>query len=397
MWQRLKNVYHLFVAIFINILFLFPGRWIKVVGVTGTDGKTTTVFLIAHILQTAGHKTSFITSIEADIGGRRSDTGFHVTTPSSLSLQKYLWRAIFKKSEFFIIEVTSHSIDQKRIWGIPFLVGVLTNVTEEHLDYHKTYDNYLKTKEKLLKWAKYAVINHDDASYTLLSESKKKKDKNHWVTYGLSESSDINLDNFKFNSNLLGDFNKYNILAAAATCRILGIKDEDIKKSIETFKEPKGRLDFVYTKEFSVMIDFAHTPSAFENILSSLKPLFKGKIIHVFGSAGNRDTTKRPFMGEISSKYADVVILTSEDPRQEKAGEIMRDIESGIKRSDAMVIKIPDRREAIEAAIQMAGEGDLVLITGKAHEKSMSFGSKETPWDEYKVVDQAIHKKKKNA
>ena len=393
MWRKIKNFYHLFVAVLVNILFLFPGRWIKVVGVTGTDGKTTTVALIAHILEGAGHKTSFITSIEAVIGERKYETGFHVTTPSSFSLQKYLWRAILKKSEVFVIEVTSHAIDQHRIWGIPFLVGVLTNVTEEHLDYHKTYDNYLKTKEKLLKSAKFAVVNRDDASYTLLSESKNKKDKEHWITYGFSESSDINLGNFKFNTRLLGDFNKYNILAAVATCRTLGVKDGNIKRSIETFNEPKGRLEFVYDKEFSTMIDFAHTPSAFESMLSSLRPLFKGKIIHVFGSAGDRDRAKRPFMGELSSKYADVVILTSEDPRQEKVQNIMEEIESGIKKSDATVIKIPDRREAIQAAIQMAGKGDLVLITGKAHEKSMNLGNGEVPWDEYEVVRNALKEK----
>ncbi|EKD87125.1 MAG: hypothetical protein ACD_37C00031G0005 [uncultured bacterium] len=393
MWQGIKNIYHLFVSMLVNIIFFFPGRWIKVVGVTGTDGKTTTVALITHILEGAGYKISYITSIEAVIGGKKYETGFHVTTPSSFSLQKYLWRAILKKSEFFILEVTSHAIDQQRIWGIPFLVGVLTNVTEEHLDYHKTYDKYLKTKEKLLKLAKFAIVNRDDASYTLLSESKNKKDKEHWITYGFSESSDINLGNFKFNTTLLGDFNKFNILAAVATCRTLGIKDEIIRRSIETFKEPKGRLDFVYDKDFSVMIDFAHTPSAFESILSSLKPLFKGKIIHVFGSAGNRDAAKRPFMGEISSKYADVVVLTSEDPRKEKVEKIMEEIEAGIKKIDATVIKIPDRREAIEAAIQMVGKGDLVLITGKAHEKSMNLGNGEIPWDEYEVVKKALSEK----
>ena len=226
-----------------------------------------------------------------------------------------------------------------------------------------------------------------------MSESKNKKDKEHWITYGFSESSDINLGNFKFNTTLLGDFNKFNILAAVATCRTLGIKDEIIRRSIETFKEPKGRLDFVYDKDFSVMIDFAHTPSAFESILSSLKPLFKGKIIHVFGSAGNRDAAKRPFMGEISSKYADVVVLTSEDPRKEKVEKIMEEIEAGIKKIDATVIKIPDRREAIEAAIQMVGKGDLVLITGKAHEKSMNLGNGEIPWDEYEVVKKALSEK----
>ena len=397
MWQKIKNIYHLFQAVFSNILFLFPAHRLKVIGVTGTDGKTTTVSLIAHILKEAGHKTSFVTSIEASIGNKKFDTGFHVTTPRFFSIQKILRKAVSAGSEFFVLEVTSHAIDQNRVWGIPFRVSVLTNITNEHLDYHKTYDNYLKTKEKLLKWGKTAIVNKDDASYTLLSEAMNKKSKENWITYGLSDSAEVNIGNFKFDTNLLGDFNKYNILAASACCQVLGISDDQIKKAIKTFKEPKGRLDFVYDKGFYVMIDFAHTPSAFESILSSLRPLFRGRIIHVFGSAGGRDHTKRPFMGEISSKYSDVVILTAEDPRHEKVEKINEEIESGIKKKDATVIKIASRREAIEAAIQMAGEGDLVLITGKAHEKSMSFGSKEEPWDEYKEVSDAISEKEKNA
>ena len=396
MWQKIKNVYHLFVAIFSNILFLFPGRRIKVIGVTGTDGKTTTVGLIAHILKVGGFKASFITSIGAVVGDKKFDTGFHVTTPSAFTLQKLLRQAVSRKSEYFVLEVTSHAIDQRRIWGIPFVVGVLTNITEEHLDYHKTYDNYLKTKEKLLKRAHFAVVNKDDSSYTLLSDSKSKKAKDKWITYGLSDSSDLNPKNFSFNTDLLGDFNKYNILAAVACCRAIGIKDDVIKKAITSFKEPKGRLDFVYDEDYYVMIDFAHTPNSFENLLSSLRPLFKGRIIHVFGSAGHRDSTKRPFMGEISSKYSDVVILTAEDPRNEDVNRILAEIENGIKNKSATVIRIPDRKEAIEAAIQMAATDDLVVITGKAHEKSMNMGHGEEPWDEFAVVDSAIQEKANN-
>lgn len=393
MWQDIKNIYHLAQAVLANIIFFFPSRSLTVIGVTGTDGKTTTVSFIAHILKEAGHKTSYITSIGAVVGDKNFDTGFHRTTPTSFFLQRMLRRAASKNSKYFVLEVTSHAIDQSRIWGIPFAAAVLTNITNEHLDYHKTYDKYLKTKEKLLKKAKIAVVNKDDASYTLLSEAMNKKSHDKWITYGLSDSAEVNIHNFKFDTDLLGDFNKYNILAAVASCRALGISDEKIKKAIKTFKEPKGRLDFVYDKDFYAMIDFAHTPSAFESILSSLRPLFKGRIIHVFGSAGERDKAKRPFMGEISSKYADVVILTAEDPRHEKVEKITEDIESGIKKKDATVIKIVDRREAIKAGIQMASDGDLVLITGKAHEKSMSFGSKETPWDEYQVVKEAISEK----
>lgn len=391
MWQKIKNFYHFLVAVLANIVFFFPGRSIKVIGVTGTDGKTTTVNIISHILHQAGFKVGYLTTIGATINEKVYDTGFHVTTPSSFMLQRLLRRAVSAKTDYFVLEVTSHAIDQNRVFGIPFVAGVLTNVTNEHLDYHKTFDNYLKTKEKLLKWAKLAVVNKDDTSYTMLSDSKNKKTLDKWITYGLTESSDVNDSNFKFKTKLMGDFNKYNILAGVATCKALGVKEEIIKRAIETFELPLGRFDVVYDKDITVIIDFAHTPNAFEQVLSTARGLFKNRIIHVFGSAGERDPIKRPFMGEISSKYADIVIITAEDPRKEQVDKIIGEIEVGIKTKTGSVIRIPDRREAIEAAIQMAKKGDLVLITGKAHEKSINYGQGEQKWSEYEAVKLALN------
>jgi UDP-N-acetylmuramoyl-L-alanyl-D-glutamate--2,6-diaminopimelate ligase len=241
-----------------------------------------------------------------------------------------------------------------------------------------------------------AIVNRDDSSYTLFSDSKNQKGNSNWVTYGFSDSADTNLENLNFQSKvLIGDFNKYNVLAAAACARRLGIKDQDIIKAIKTFKMPKGRMDFIYDEDYSVLIDFAHTPNAFDQLLSSLREVTKGRIIHVFGSAGNRDHTKRPFMGEISSKHSDILIITSEDPRNEDPDKIIDEIASGIKKKDAKVFKLPNRKNAIEAAIEMASEGDLVVVTGKAHEKSMTYGNKETPWDEYDAVLSAIKNKNK--
>jgi len=391
MWQRIKNLYHLLVAIFANAIFLFPSRGMKVIAVTGTDGKTTTVNLIYHILRSSGYKASMISSISAVIDGKSYDTGFHVTTPASFALQKFLAKARHAKSEFFVLEVTSHAIDQNRIFGVPVEVGVLTNITSEHLDYHKTYDNYLKTKSNLLKKAKMCVINSDDISYTLLSEVKSKKLPENWITYGLSQSSDYNPNTFDITkARLVGDFNKYNVLASVSVAKSLGIKDELIKKALGNFSMPIGRVDYVYQKDFSIMIDFAHTPNAFEKILSTVRPITKGKIIHVFGSAGERDILKRPFLGEISSQYCDILVLTAEDPRSEDVNKIIAEIEVGIKKEQAEVIRIPDRKEAIEAAIQMAKKDDLVLITGKAQEGSMTTGQEELPWDEFEVVNQAL-------
>lgn len=391
MWQKIKNIYHFLVAVLANLFFMFPSRGMKVIGVTGTDGKTTTVNLIYHILKTAGYKPSMISSISAVIDNKAYDTGFHVTTPTSFSLQKFLTKARKAKTEYFVLEITSHAIDQNRIFGIDFEVGVLTNITNEHLDYHKTYDNYLNTKAKLLKKAKIAIVNSDDSSYTFLADAKAKKPKESWITYGLSESSDYNPNTFDIKeSNLVGDFNNYNALAAVATCKSLGVGDEAINKALKTFHMPIGRVDYVYEKDFSVMVDFAHTANAFENLLSSLRPTVKGRIIHVFGSAGDRDILKRPFLGEISSQYSEILILTAEDPRGEDVNKIIAEIEFGVKKEQCEVIRIPDRKEAIQAAIQMAKKNDLVLITGKAQEASMDIEKKEEPWDEFAAVEQAL-------
>lgn len=395
MFQKIKNVYHHVVAFFANLSYLFPGRKLTVIGVTGTDGKTTTVNLIYHILKSSGKNVSMLTSIGASVGKKDYETGFHVTTPSPFALQKFLRQAVQSGSEYFVLEVTSHALDQYRIWGVPFKIGVLTNITSEHLDYHKTFDNYLHTKEKLLKMAKIAIVNRDDGSYTLLSDAKNSKDNKNWITYGFFDSADVNLKNFSFESKVMIDsFNKYNVLAAASVAKSLGLSHEEIRSAIKTFKLPLGRVDFVYEGEFSVLIDFAHTPNAFEQLLSSLRENTKGRIIHVFGSAGERDHAKRPFMGETSSKHADILILTAEDPRSEDVNKIVDEIASGIKKKDAKVFKMIDRKDAINAAIEMAGKGDLVVITGKAHEKSMTFGNQDLPWDEYKVVETAIKTRK---
>ncbi len=396
MWQKIKNIYHLFVAALANIIFFFPSRGMKVIAVTGTDGKTTTVNLIYHILKNSGAKVSMISSINAVIEGKTYNTEFHRTTPTSFSLQGFFRKARNKKSEYFVLEVTSHAIDQYRIAGIPITVAVLTNVTNEHLDYHKTYDNYLKTKAKLLKKAKICIVNSDDSSYMFLADVKSQKDQDSWITYGLSKSSDYNESAFDIKgNNLLGEFNKYNILASVVACKTLGIADENIKKALQTFHLPIGRADYVYQEDFSVMIDFAHTSNASKQILKAVRPTVKGSLIHVFGSAGERDALKRPFLGEVSSEYCDIIILTAEDPRTEDVNAIIAEIEVGIKKGKCEVIRIPDRKEAIQAAIQMAKKGDLVLITGKSQEGSMNYGKGEEPWDEYKMVREALEEREK--
>ena len=222
--QRLKNFYHLFEAILANFFYRFPSKKIKIIGITGTDGKTTTTQLIAHILRGNRKKVSYISTINANITGKNYDTGFHITTPSSFVIQKFIKQAVDNQDEYFILETTSHALDQNRVWGIRFEIGVLTNITHEHLDYHLNYLNYIKTKSKLLKMAKVAIVNKDDLSYQYIKNEKFKKK----ITYGkLKIINEI---------NGLTEFNKYNYSAAYVVCKQLGLADQQIIQAIKTFK-----------------------------------------------------------------------------------------------------------------------------------------------------------------
>jgi len=415
MWQQTKNVYHLSQALTAHAIHGFPARGVVFVGVTGTDGKTTTASMIYHILHKAGQKVALISTVAAIINGNTIDTGFHVTTPDPWLIPKYIKLAKKAGSKYIILETTSHALDQNRVFGIPFHIGVLTNVTHEHLDYHKTYEKYVDAKFKLLKNSKIAIVNRDDRSYEQISNlkshtprvlaslkrriSKTKLKDQKMVTYGMQANTDVNPEVFPFETNLLGDFNKYNCLAAISVCLSLGIDPLVIRSGLEDFTPPVGRTEIVFQKDFTVMIDFAHTPNSIENILQSIKKEMqpKGKIIHVFGSAGRRDASKRPLMGEASDKYADIIILTAEDPRDERIEDINKQILFGIKNQESRIKNqglyiISDRQEAIEKAISLAQSGDVVVVTGKGHEKSMNMGKGEIPWSDHEAVKKALKK-----
>jgi len=390
-------------------MYWFPARKLKIIGVTGTDGKTTTASLIYHILETAGYRTALISSVGAKIHNKSSDTGFHVTTPGRFELQSYLKKSRREGVEYVVLEITSHALDQYRAFGIPIEVGVLTNVSNEHLDYHKTYEKYVSAKLKLLKNAKVAVINKDDKSYQLVKDPLTNKKV---ITYGLGKDAVVNPYNFSFKTNLIGKFNMYNCLAAISALQQMNISDEDIRKGILSFTLPAGRQEIIYNKEFTVINDFAHTPNSFLSVIPEIRKITKRKLIHVFGAAGKRDSYKRPEMGKISSQNSDVIILTAEDPRGESVQEINQEIISGItdpkfgilnhealKNSEVYmdeknkyIISIPDRKEAINFAIVIAEKGDVILLTGKGHEKSINYGQGEEPWNENQTVLDAIKK-----
>jgi UDP-N-acetylmuramoyl-L-alanyl-D-glutamate--2,6-diaminopimelate ligase len=391
MIRQLKNLAHLCLAVIANILYGFPGKKLRVIGVTGTDGKTTTTSLIYHILKQSGKKTAMITTVGAYVNDQMEQTGFHVTTPSTFTVQKFLKKVVDTDNEFAVIETSSHGIDQNRIWGIPYEVAAITNITHEHLDYHKNFQEYAETKLKFLKSAKCAVINIDDPTIKFFPS----KLKNKIITYSLHAHADYSTDNFPVESNLFGDFNKYNTLAAIAVCKEVGINDEQIRTAIKTFHAPKGRQELAYDGGFKVMIDFAHTPNSIENILKEARKTNPKRLIHLFGAPGRRDELKRPLMGQASARYADQIIITADDPRDEKVEKIIQQISGGISdkfHEGKNLFKIEDRKKAIEFAITNAQPGDFILLTGKGHETTLALADQELPWNEKEIVNSFIKK-----
>ena len=397
MWQKMKNFYHFLVALLANIYYRFPSKKLLLIGITGTDGKTTTANLIYQILKAAGKKVSLITSVNAQIGERKFDTGFHVTTPEPQKIPQYLRLAVQEGSKYFVMEATSHGLDQNRLAFCSFKIGVLTNITHEHLDYHQTYGQYLRAKARLFKKVKWAILNREDQSFEKIKHFINPS-KTKIVTYGI-KVGDFTIKKFPFTTPLPGEYNQHNCLAAVACCRTLGISAETIKKVLKEVKPIIGRLEKIdYSQDFQVFIDFAHTPNALKNVLSYLKTILppSGRLIAVFGSAGLRDQTKRPKMGEIAARLADIIVLTAEDPRTEDVNQIINQIAEGSKSQKAKIYKVPDRQEAISFAVQkLAQKGDIVVIAGKGHERSMNFGKIEYPWSDQQAVKKALEKLKK--
>lgn len=383
MVQKIKNIYHLLQAVVANLKYGFPSHKIKVIGVTGTDGKTTTTHLLYHILSSTGKRVAMLSTIYAKVGGKEYDTGFHVTTPDPFLIQKLLNTAVQNGDEYFILETTSHALDQNRVWGVRFDGAVLTNITHEHLDYHKSIEKYAEAKWRLVEIARVAVVNIDDE---ISKTCNAKRVMCNVKTYGLIHKADYSRD-FRTEIKDLADFNAYNYLGAYGLCRELGIGETDIVTALKTFQLPAGRIDIVYNKKFMVLVDFAHTPNGIYRILETVRKQYvhgKGRLIHVFGSAGLRDHTKRFAMGKASATFADASYVTEEDYRTEDPEKIADEIGAGFGAKHYFVEL--NREKAIHTAIQSAKPGDVVVITGKGHEKSLCRGKIEYPWSDSECV-----------
>jgi UDP-N-acetylmuramoyl-L-alanyl-D-glutamate--2,6-diaminopimelate ligase len=423
MKQSIKNsLYHFPRALLAIILNRFPAKRLFVIGVTGSDGKTTTTHIIYHILKSCGYKVAMVSTVAARIGDEDIDTGFHVTSPNPFTLQRLLKRIADSGFTHVVLEATSHGLDQHRLLGANVRVGVLTNISHEHLDYHKTYSSYVAAKAKLFRGASWAILNKDDKSYPLIRAYISKSAK--VISYGIASNSIIKAKQIKMGENsstfrvlwgreselaeipLPGIYNVQNSIAALGAAGIAGIKLKQSVLTLKTFPQVTGRLNLVHSKP-RIYIDFAHTPNALQQVLKHLKKTKHkdSKLISVFGCAGERDFQKRPMMGRISASLCDLSIFTAEDPRSEDVNQILKEMIIGASKSKAKEIskesldtlkaglyyvREPDREKAIKLAIKMASPKDIIVITGKGHEKSMNFGNGEISWSDFEVVKKAM-------
>jgi UDP-N-acetylmuramoyl-L-alanyl-D-glutamate--2,6-diaminopimelate ligase len=398
-----------------------PGRKLTVIGVTGTDGKTTTCNLLYQILLAAGFKTGLISTVNAVIGDDILDTGFHVTTPDAPDVQRYLARMVAAGLTHVVIETTSHGWAQYRVDACEFDIGVVTNITHEHLDQHGSYENYRTAKARLFQSLqrtlpkpqgnpRLSVLNRDDSSYETLSRIAPGAK----ICYGLDAAADIRADSINYSpqgiqfeavgrdfcapitSPLVGEFNVSNCLAALAVAvRGLDITPEIAAEGIARMTGVPGRMERIdLGQPFAAIVDFAHTPNALRVAIDTVRRMTEKRVIVIFGSAGLRDREKRRMMAEVAAELADLSILTAEDPRTEALEGILEEMATGARSKGGeegrTFWRVPDRGEAIRFGVRLAREGDIVMACGKGHEQSMCFGTTEYPWDDRTAMRAAL-------
>lgn len=377
-----------------------PTKKLKIIGVTGTNGKTSTSFFIKNMLKAMGYKCGLIGTIENDFGDGKTDS--ILTTPEPMELQKLFRNMVNNDCEYCVMEVSSQALAQKRVYGLEYEISILTNITVDHLDYHITMENYINSKLELLKNSKKAIVNIDDNNVkTALSRIEcpvvtcstvdNKADytaKNvicneSFVQYELVCINCIG----RINVNLPGEFTVYNSLCASSALIELGFSIDDIANSTEKIKQVKGRAERVpVPRNFTVIIDYAHTPDGLENILKCIKGFSKGKIITVFGCGGDRDKSKRAEMGRIAGELSNIAVVTSDNPRTENPLLIINDILGGMEKTKSRLAIIENRRQAIEFALSKARRGDVVLLAGKGHETYQIIGNEKIHFDEREII-----------
>lgn len=379
-----------------------PSDKFKLIGITGTNGKTTSTFMMKSILEEASKKVGLIGTIANYIGDKKMHS--ERTTPESLELQKLFYEMNSEGVDYCIMEVSSHSLSLDRVYGVEFSEAIFTNLTQDHLDFHKTFENYYEAKLKLFSSAKNSIINIDD------QYGKRVYDdvKNNKITYSIEKAADIKAENInihsrgasfnliykgdsiKVNLNLPGRYNIYNALGSAAACLNEGVSLEHVKAGLEKVTVP-GRCEIVtkgYDLGFDVIVDYAHTPDGLENILKTAREFTEGRLISVFGCGGDRDITKRPIMGKIGSDLSDIAVVTSDNPRTEEPTAIIEDIVKGIEKDNFVVVL--NRAEAIKKAMCLAEKNDVIVIAGKGHEDYQILKDKVIHFDEREIIRDII-------
>jgi UDP-N-acetylmuramoyl-L-alanyl-D-glutamate--2,6-diaminopimelate ligase len=380
----------------------FPGRSLVVIGITGTDGKSTTTRLLGHIMQTAGIKAATLSTLGAQAGKATTETGLHVTTPQPGELLEFVDTIEHLGFTHLVLEITSQGFHQYRTWGIkPQFVGI-TNIAAEHLDYHRNYTNYVAAKAAILQEGNGVVLNADDQAYQRLRRALPSA-RYHVLTYSSQEQlpdsiADAILQRFP------EPYNQMNARLAHKLARIQLIDTDTIARAITTFPAVRGRLEVVSERPITTIVDFAHTPQAVSSVLSHIRTTFlptpavrkagRSQLIVVLGAAGRRDASKRPLLGKLAVELADTVLFTSEDPRDEDPWAIIRQMKEQLHEGHRKIISIVDRRDAIRFAINtVAKPGDVVVVLGKGHEQSMSVGAAELPWDDCAEVKKALKRR----
>lgn len=444
-YNKLVIPYHVLRADLAAHQYGFPGKRMRVIGVTGTNGKTSTCFLIWKMLNAAGHKTGLMTTVAWGVDKLEKQIE-HMTTVDAKTLNYRMKKIADAGAEFLVLEVTSHALAQHRTFGVPIEIAVMTNVTHEHLDYHKTFENYRDAKRRLFKMAKYGVINEDDKSWAYFA-----KDVNEYITYGINSgilrAKDVRLgaqgveysvdneasvrdklvaddkhmtgdknamgdqhmaddryvsgDILRIKTKIPGEFTVYNSLAAVAVGLKLGLSKEQISQGILALDSVEGRMNRVdLGQNFEVIVDYAHTPDAFLKVYESVVPGKKGRIISLFGGAGRRDESTRGERGEIAAKNSDIVIITEDDSRDENPAEIAEEFvrgaeQAGFLRGKNLLVEL-NREKAIQMAVDLAKKDDIVLILGKGHEKTILRATGAVPFEDLKVTEKALRKRLKD-
>ena len=381
-----------------------PEREMIMLGVTGTNGKTSTTYMVKSIAEAAGKKVGLIGTIHNMIGDEMFETGR--TTPESADLFALLRRMADERVDLAIMEVSSHALVQDRVAGIPFRVALFTNLTQDHLDYHKTFDHYLEAKKLLFKQSDLAIVNIDDAYAERMMDGLTIPIKTMGIQHRADYTAlniDIRTDGVSFHlrtpngegpvrMHISGLFSVYNAMGAAAITQSIGISFADILKGLESLSGVSGRLQSVDTngRPFAVYVDYAHTPDALENVLTSVRQFAKARVVSLFGCGGDRDRSKRPLMGEIGGRHSDFVVVTSDNPRTENPEDIVRAVELGVQKSGTPYRSIINRREAIAFALSMLEADDILVIAGKGHENYQEINGVKHHFDDREIVEELL-------